>query len=522
MIFLTSHASTTTTISLPLPLPASISGTRTFWKRGAWRAGQTTGLSETPVISRCSDFFSMAAATLPVSQSWLNACESSFSTCAPQDYRGSSACSTSQIQRAFLSPRSSRVAASSHTGMYVDLQRGHASLRASSPSPSGGSSPSPISCYSSMASSLSCSRLAPSSLSFWQTRNARGSRTALKAHLRVWRRKCVAPSTSVAVVAKVAVEEVDTKQAEAAAAEDASASLEFNTFMKRTALAVNAALDQAVPLQHPERITSAMRYSLLAGGKRVRPCLLLAACQMVIKDPAALHAAAMPAACAMEMVHTMSLIHDDLPCMDDDDFRRGKPTCHKVYGDDTAVLAGDALLSFSFEHIARETRGVPAERVLSVIADLGKAVGAEGLVAGQIVDLASENDPNVDLAVLEYIHMHKTAALLEVAVVSGARLGGASEEEIERLRKYAQSIGLAFQVVDDILDVTKSTEELGKTAGKDEAVNKATYPKLMGLEASREFAERLIRQAKEQLDTFDQAKAAPLAGLADFILNRQN
>lgn len=289
--------------------------------------------------------------------------------------------------------------------------------------------------------------------------------------------------------------------------------------MRSRAFAVNEALDKAVPMKYPEKIHEAMRYSLLAGGKRVRPCLCIAACELVGGSMET----AMPAACSMEMIHTMSLIHDDLPCMDNDDFRRGKPTCHKVYGDDTAVLAGDALLSFAFEHIARATtKKVPAERVLRVLADLGTAVGAEGLVAGQIVDIASENDPTVGLDQLEYIHLHKTAALLEVSVISGAILGGASEEEIARLRNYAQYIGLGFQVVDDILDCTKTTEELGKTAGKDEAVNKATYPKFLGLEKSKELAAELIRKAKAELSVFDQRKAAPLLGLADFIAYRQN
>lgn len=296
------------------------------------------------------------------------------------------------------------------------------------------------------------------------------------------------------------------------------AGFRFDDYMRSKAAAVNVALDAAVPLQYPESVHEAMRYSLLAGGKRVRPCLCIASCELVGGSMET----AMPAACAMEMVHTMSLIHDDLPCMDNDDFRRGKPTCHKVYGEDTAVLAGDALLSFAFEHIARATKKVPAERVLRVLADLGTAVGAEGLVAGQIVDIESENDPTVGLDRLEYIHRHKTAALLEVAVVSGAVLGGASEDEIARLRNYAQFIGLGFQVVDDILDCTKTTEELGKTAGKDEATNKATYPKLMGLEKSKTFAAELIYKAKAELAIFDQRKAAPLLGLADFIEKRQN
>ncbi|CAI6004357.1 unnamed protein product [Closterium sp. NIES-64] len=309
-------------------------------------------------------------------------------------------------------------------------------------------------------------------------------------------------------VAAKAVEEVQVEEQAAV-----PAPFNFEAYMYAKAKAVNAALDAAVPLQYPERIHEAMRYSLLAGGKRVRPCLCLAACELVGGSDSV----AMAAACAMEMIHTMSLIHDDLPCMDNDDFRRGKPTNHKVYGEDVAVLAGDALLSFAFEHVARATpASVPAERVVRVIADMGKAVGSEGLVAGQIVDLESATNP-VGVETLEYIHVHKTAALLEVSVVAGAVLGGANDDQVERLRKYAQFVGLGFQVVDDILDVTKSTEELGKTAGKDLAQDKTTYPKLLGLEKSKELAEELIRKAKEQLSTFDQHKAAPLIGLADFI-----
>ena len=235
---------------------------------------------------------------------------------------------------------------------------------------------------------------------------------------------------------------------------------------------------------------------------------------------------AMPTACALEMIHTMSLIHDDLPMMDNDDFRRGVPTNHKVYGEEMAILAGDALLSHAFEYIARETKGVPAEKILRVIADVGKCVGSEGLVGGQVVDIESEGlameGKPVSLETLKYIHAHKTGALLETAVVSGAILGGGTEEDIERLGKYAYDIGLAFQVVDDILDCTATSEELGKTAGKDVAVGKATYPSLLGLEESQRIADELIKSAKEQLSVYDQKKAAPLIGLADYIKNRKN
>ncbi|GFR52285.1 hypothetical protein Agub_g14819, partial [Astrephomene gubernaculifera] len=292
----------------------------------------------------------------------------------------------------------------------------------------------------------------------------------------------------------------------------AAASFDFNQYMVDRAKLVNKALDEAVPQKYPDTLYESMRYSLLAGGKRVRPALCLAACELVGGD---LHSA-LPAACAMEMVHTMSLIHDDLPSMDNDDFRRGRPTNHKVFGEDIAILSGDALLTFAFEHIARATKGASADRVLRVIMELGRAAGAEGLVAGQVVDIQSE-DKEVGLEVLRYIHIHKTAALLEASVVCGAILGGAEEGVIEKLRKYSINIGLAFQVIDDILDVTATTEQLGKTAAKDLAVNKTTYPKLLGLERSRQVAEDLISEAIAQLEGFEASRAAPLVALAKYI-----
>lgn len=295
-------------------------------------------------------------------------------------------------------------------------------------------------------------------------------------------------------------------------------SFDFKTYMAERAQLIDSALDESVPMQYPEIINESMRYSLLAGGKRVRPALCLAACEMVGGSIDV----AMPTACALEMIHTMSLIHDDLPSMDNDDFRRGKPTNHKVYGEEIAILAGDALLSLSFEYIARETRNVPPESVLKVIVEVGKAVGAEGLVAGQVVDIKSEGQSGVGLDTLQYIHEHKTAALLEAAVVCGAILGGAKQSELEKLRRYSKAIGLAFQVIDDILDITATTEELGKTAGKDLAVAKTTYPSLVGLERSREIADELIEDAKSQLADYEPMKAAPLLALAEYIRSRKN
>ncbi|KAG5241287.1 GERANYLGERANYL PYROPHOSPHATE SYNTHASE CHLOROPLASTIC-LIKE [Salix viminalis] len=293
---------------------------------------------------------------------------------------------------------------------------------------------------------------------------------------------------------------------------------DFKSYMLQKANSVNKALDAAVTLKEPAKIHESMRYSLLAGGKRVRPVLCLAACDLVGGS----ESMALPAACAVEMIHTMSLIHDDLPCMDNDDLRRGKPTNHIVFGEDVAVLAGDALLSFAFEHIAVSTIHVSPHRIVRAVGELAKAIGAEGLVAGQVVDICSEGLSEVGLEQLEFIHIHKTAKLLEGAVVLGAILGGGTDEEVEKLRKYARSIGLLFQVVDDILDVTKSSQELGKTAGKDLVADKATYPRLMGIEKSREFAEKLLNEAKDLLSGFDQEKAAPLIALANYIAYRQN
>jgi geranylgeranyl diphosphate synthase, type II len=278
---------------------------------------------------------------------------------------------------------------------------------------------------------------------------------------------------------------------------------------------VEAALDQALALRYPETLYEAMRYSLLAGGKRLRPILCLASSELVGGGPSV----AMPTACALEMIHTMSLIHDDLPAMDNDDYRRGRLTNHKVYGEDVAILAGDALLTYAFEHVATQTQGASPDRVLRVIAGLGKAVGGEGLVGGQIVDLASEGNPDVTLETLTYIHNHKTAALLEVSVTSGAMLAGASDEELENLRQYAQRIGLAFQIVDDILDITSDAETLGKSVGKDVAAQKVTYPSLWGLDESRRQADQLIAAAKDSLTGFGELNR-PLLAIADYIVAR--
>ena len=295
---------------------------------------------------------------------------------------------------------------------------------------------------------------------------------------------------------------------------------DFKAYLAAQKQLVESALDGALGPERPESLREAMRYSLLAGGKRLRPILCLAACELAGGDPAL----AMPTAVALEMIHTMSLIHDDLPAMDNDDLRRGRPTNHKVYGDAVAILAGDALLTRAFEMVALRSPGVDPERLLKVVGELSLVAGAPGLVGGQVVDLECEGK-QVDLETLEYIHLHKTGALLKACVITGALIGGADEAQLDSLRTYARGIGLAFQIVDDILDVTASSDVLGKTAGKDLIADKTTYPKLLGLEESRQRAKSLIQEAKASLDAFKPvsggaAQAAPLLALADYVIGR--
>lgn len=277
---------------------------------------------------------------------------------------------------------------------------------------------------------------------------------------------------------------------------------------------VETALDRSLPMSYPETIFESMRYSLLAGGKRLRPILCLATAELMggsIEQ-------AIPTACALEMIHTMSLVHDDLPSMDNDDFRRGNPTNHKVYGDAVAILAGDGLLAYAFEYVARETKNVPIDRVLDVIVRLGRSVG--DLVSGQVVDLQSEGNPDIPFETLTFIHNHKTSALLEASVLTGAILAGANEGDRSKLLRYAKNIGLAFQIVDDILDITATSEELGKSAGKDLTAEKATYPKLWGLDESRRQAQELVNQAKAEVSGYG-TKALPLMAIADYITARK-
>ena len=289
---------------------------------------------------------------------------------------------------------------------------------------------------------------------------------------------------------------------------------DFAAYLEEARLRVEAALDGSLALERPESLSEAMRYSLLAGGKRLRPILCLAAFELAGGEGDL----ALPTAVALEMIHTMSLIHDDLPAMDNDDLRRGRPTNHKMFGEANAILAGDALLTRAFEMVALRSPGVSAERLLQVVGELSLASGAPGLVGGQVVDLESEGK-SVDLETLEYIHLHKTGALLRACVISGALVAGADATLQAALHTYARGIGLAFQIIDDILDVTASSDVLGKTAGKDLTADKTTYPKLLGLEESRRRADGLVAEAKAALEPW-RDRAAPLLALADYITSR--
>jgi geranylgeranyl diphosphate synthase, type II len=268
------------------------------------------------------------------------------------------------------------------------------------------------------------------------------------------------------------------------------------------------------PSVKPKTIHKAMRYSIFAGGKRLRPILCLAVAECCGGEAAA----ALPLACAVECIHTYSLIHDDLPCMDNDDLRRGMPTSHKVFGEAIAVLTGDALLTFAFE-LAAQVPGWPRYSLKDVIRELAIASGSRSLIAGQVLDLESEGK-RVSLPLLRFIHESKTAALLRATIRLGAMSANATPARLHSLSDFGMALGLAFQVIDDILDVTQSSETLGKSAGKDLASEKATYPSVIGLEASRKVARKLTEEAHRSLKPFGR-KAEILHGLADYLLDRE-
>ena len=291
---------------------------------------------------------------------------------------------------------------------------------------------------------------------------------------------------------------------------------DLQQFLSSRTEAINAALDRFLPSEktRPATIHKAMRYSIFAGGKRMRPAVLLAAaaaCGGSEKD-------ALPLACAVECIHTYSLIHDDLPAMDNDDFRRGKPTNHKVFGEGIAILAGDALLTQAFE-IAAQCKKFPRHPHDKIILEIARASGSLQLVGGQVADLEGENK-KLSIADLKFIHERKTSALLCCSVRLGGMSANCPPAQLRALTDFGHHVGLAFQVIDDILDVTQTSEQLGKTAGKDVAVQKATYPAIVGLEKSRQIAAHLTARAFAALKIF-KGKAIALEALAEFLLKRE-
>jgi|KBSMisStandDraft_5_1062788.scaffolds.fasta_scaffold95461_3 geranylgeranyl diphosphate synthase type II len=293
---------------------------------------------------------------------------------------------------------------------------------------------------------------------------------------------------------------------------------EIRSFFDAVRPAIDAALEELLPSEHasPSELHRAMRYSVMAGGKRLRPALCVASYGIYHED----HRPILPVAAALELAHTYSLIHDDLPAMDDDDFRRGIPSCHKQFGEAMAILAGDALLSLTFETIASCTH-FEAGRLNETILRLARALGTRnGMIAGQVLDLAAEGHA-LSIAELEAIHRSKTGALLSTSVWIGAWLAGAESAELDALLRFGQKIGLAFQIVDDVLDVTESLETLGKTAGKDQERRKATYPALLGLEHSRRSVRELTEQARDAVIPLGR-RAELLVGISEFLETRCN
>jgi geranylgeranyl diphosphate synthase type II len=293
----------------------------------------------------------------------------------------------------------------------------------------------------------------------------------------------------------------------------------ISDYLTRRAAEVNQWLDALVPSESvaPERLHRAMRYSLMAGGKRLRPILVLASGEAFGASTDDL----MPAACAFEMIHTYSLIHDDLPAMDNDDLRRGMPTCHTAFDEATAILAGDALLTQAFRVLSADAPCRNPERQIRVIREIATAAGTvDGMIGGQMADIENEGKP-IDEAALEYIHRSKTGALITAPVVVGGIIAGANEPELDKLRAYGQRVGLAFQIADDILDIISTSEQLGKTAGKDIAAHKATYPALHGIEKSEARMEQLAAEAIEVVAGLG-VNSAILEELARFIVARRS
>jgi geranylgeranyl diphosphate synthase type II len=296
----------------------------------------------------------------------------------------------------------------------------------------------------------------------------------------------------------------------------ASDPMKLPPFFEEDRIAVDAHLDRLLPAESvpPASIHQAMRYSVFAGGKRIRPILCLESARIF---GAEVSHALFPG-CAVELIHTYSLIHDDLPALDNDDLRRGKPTCHKKFGEATAILAGDALLTLAFETIAATP--VSSDQRVAIVTEIASAAGTvKGMVGGQVADLEAEGK-KVDAEMLEYIHRSKTAALIRASITSGALSAGAPRDDVARLRRFGETIGWAFQVTDDILDVEESSAALGKTAGKDVAQQKATYPAVFGLERSHQIANELASKAIAELQPYGE-RADRLRTIAEFLVLRR-
>ncbi len=292
---------------------------------------------------------------------------------------------------------------------------------------------------------------------------------------------------------------------------------ELKGYLKERKKMVDAELGRCLPHLPPglSILDEAMSYSLMAGGKRLRPILCMAGAELAGAVPESV----LPTACGMELIHTYSLIHDDLPAMDDDDLRRGLPTCHKKYGEAVALLAGDGLLTEAFGLIAGQAGTHPPRAVVEVISLIAGAAGAQGMVGGQVADLEAEGRTGLGVDDIEFIHNRKTGALITVSLVAGALLGGAESDENEAVKEFGDRIGAAFQIADDLLDIEGDTEVLGKPVGSDEARGKATYPAAIGLEAARVRAKDLIDEGLAALKMFGE-KAEPLRALAIYIINR--
>jgi geranylgeranyl diphosphate synthase type II len=296
--------------------------------------------------------------------------------------------------------------------------------------------------------------------------------------------------------------------------------LDLEAYLDSCRTEVEAFLREVLPSPQtfPARLFEAMHYSLFAGGKRIRPAFCFAAYEAV----GGCGREAVPCAAALEMIHTYSLIHDDLPAMDDDDLRRGKPTSHVVFGDGIAILAGDGLLTDAFSVMTRPEviALLGADRVVRIVGEIARAAGSAGMVAGQALDLESEGI-RLDLPTLEFLHTHKTGALIRAAVAVGAVAGGAGEEDVQRLERYGATLGLAFQIADDVLDVEGATDVLGKPVGSDQGLSKATYPALLGLAESKRRAQDLMGEAIATLEPYG-ARGEPLRALARFVVERRN